>query len=120
MKAGTDAMKRFEEIKNEFNGGKYKNTVGYNAIADLIQMVYLLIKRSGNDILCEIESLKYKNEGLCRQVDNYRYFPERIKDEIYKLEDFINTFKFIGNTECYAYKVAMEKLNLLKQIYYKC
>lgn len=40
-------MKRFEEIKNEFeNSGKYMNTVGYNAIHDLIQMVDLLIKRN--------------------------------------------------------------------------
>ena len=47
MVAGTDAMKRFEEIKNEFeNKGKYMNTVGYNAIGDLIQMVDLLIKRN--------------------------------------------------------------------------
>ena len=44
---GTDATKRFEEIKNEFeNTGKYMNTVGYNAIGDLIQMVDLLIKRN--------------------------------------------------------------------------
>ena len=114
-------MKRFEEIKNEFeNTGKYMNTVGYNAIGDLIQIIDLLTKRSGNDILYEIETLKYKNEGLCRQVDLYRYFPERIKDEIYKLEDFINTFTFINSTECYTYKVAKEKLKLLKQIYYKC
>ena len=40
-------MKRFEEIKNEFeNTNKYMNTVGYNAINDLIQMVDLLIKRN--------------------------------------------------------------------------
>ena len=40
-------MKRFEEIKNEFeNTGKYMNTVGYNAIGDLIQMIDLLIKRN--------------------------------------------------------------------------
>lgn len=67
----------------------------------------------------EIESLKFKNKGLCKQINNYRYFPERLKEEIIKLEDFINTFKFINNTECYAYKVAKEKLDLLKQIYYK-
>ena len=40
-------MKRFEEIKNEFeNTGKYMNTVGYNAIGDLIQMIDLLVKRN--------------------------------------------------------------------------
>lgn len=109
-------MKRFEEIKrlNE------KGCCGNIEIDDLIQMVDLLIKRSGNDILYEIESLKFKNEGLIKQIDNYRYFPERLKEEIYKLEDFIGTFKFINNTECYAYKVAKEKLELLKQIYFKC
>ena len=46
-------------------------------------------------------------------IKHYRYFPERLKDEIYILEDFINTFRFINNTECFAYK-----LELLKQIYY--
>lgn len=103
MIVGTDAMKRFEEIKNEFeNTGKYMNTVGYNAIGDLIQMVDLLIQvkqinyEETKDY--EIESLKFKNEGLSKQIDNYRYFPERLKEEIYKLEDFINTFKFINNT----------------------
>ena len=90
-------------------------TINYEDIKDLIQIIDLLTKRSGN----EIESLKYKNEALCRQLELYSYFSERIEVEIYKLEDFINTFKFIDNTECYAYKVAMEKLNLLKQIYYK-
>lgn len=159
-------MKRFEEIKNEFeNSGKYMNTVGYNAIHDLIQMVDLLIKRNsienGNlkensieeditrvkqriedvkeyieyglpyseyldlensfdNILSDYKRVLKENEGLIKQIDNYRYFPERLKEEIYKLEDFIVTFKFINNTECYAYKVAKEKLELLKQIYFKC
>ena len=50
-------MKRFEEIKNEFeNTGKYMNTVGYNAIGDLIQMIDLLIKRNSieNENLIEL------------------------------------------------------------------
>lgn len=48
-------MKRFEEIKNEFeNSGKYMNTVGYNAIHDLIQMVDLLIKRNSIENLKEL------------------------------------------------------------------
>ena len=53
-------MKRFEEIKNEFeNTGKYMNTVGYNAIGDLIQMVDLLIKRNSieNENLKELRIL---------------------------------------------------------------
>lgn len=116
-------MKRFEEIKKI----RENFTWGVQEIDDLIQMVDLLIKRNSfengkfyeetKDY--EIESLKFKNEGLSKQIDNYRYFPERLKDEIYKLEDFINTFRFIDNTECYVYKVAKEKLELLKQIYYK-
>ena len=59
-------MKRFEEIKNEFeNTGKYMNTVGYNAIGDLIQMIDLLIKRNsienGNlKELCNSQKRKIK------------------------------------------------------------
>ena len=111
-------MKRFEEIKKMHE----KFTCGVEEIDDLIQMVDLLINieqfydKSKDH---EIESLKFKNKGLCKQINNYRYFPERLKEEIIKLEDFVNTFKFINNTECYAYKVAKEKLDLLKQIYYK-
>lgn len=116
-------MKRFEEIKKM----REKFTCGVEEIDDLIQMVDLLIKAKQIKIEqfydeskdYEIESLKFKNEGLCKQINNYRYFPERLKEEIIKLEDFINTFKFINNIECYAYKVAKEKLDLLKQIYYK-
>lgn len=98
-------------------------TLEIEDIKDLIQMVDILIQvkqinyEETKDY--EIESLKFKNKGLCKLIDNYRYFPERLKEEIYKLEDFINTFKFINNTECFAYKVAKEKLELLKQIYYK-
>lgn len=116
MKPGTDAMKRFEEIKKL----RENFTWGVQEIDDLIQMVDLLIRR--NEIETkdyEIQSLKFKNEGLTKQIDNYRYFPERLKEEIYKLQDFVNTFKLINNTECCAYKVAKEKLELLKQIYYK-
>lgn len=123
MKIGTDAQKRFEEIKKQFKGStKYMLTIGYEEIEDLIQMVDLLIqvKRINEETKdYEIESLKFKNEGLSKQIDNYRYFPERLKDEIDKLQPFIDDFNFINNKECYAYKVAKEKLDLLKQIYYK-
>ena len=120
MVAGTDAMKRFEEIKKM----REKFTCGVEEIDDLIKMVDLLIKEKQIKIEqfydeskdYEIESLKFKNEGLCKQINNYRYFPERLKEEIIMLEDFINTFKFINNAECYTYKVAKEKLDLLKQI----
>ena len=116
-------MKRFEEIKKLHE----HFACGHEEIDDLIQMVDLLIKAKQIKIEqfydkskdYEIEILKFKNEGLCKQINNYRYFPERLKEEIYKLEDFICSFKFINNTECYAYKVAKEKLELLKQIYYK-
>ena len=122
---GTDAIKRFEEIKNKFEGSnKYILTLEIEDVKDLIQMVDLLIKAKQIKIEqfydeskdYEIESLKFKNEELCKQINNYRYFPERLKEEIIMLEDFINTFKFINNRECYTYKVAKEKLDLLKQI----
>lgn len=114
-------MKRFEEIKKMYK--EQKHLLNYNDIEDLIQMVDLLIQvkqinyEETKDY--EIESLKFKNEELSKQIDIYRYFPERLKEEIYKLEDYIHTLKFINNTECFAYKVAKEKLELLKQIYYK-
>ena len=57
-------MKRFEEIKNEFeNSGKYMNTVGYNAIHDLIQMVDLLIKRNSIENLKELR-IFFKEERI--------------------------------------------------------
>lgn len=125
MKIGTDAQKRFEEIKKQFEGSnKYMTTIGYTEIEDLIQMVDLLIQRKrinyeeSKDY--EIESLKFKNEELNKQIVIYRYFPERLEEEIDKLQAFVNDFNFINNTECYAYKVAKEKLELLKQIYFKC
>ena len=59
-------MKRFEEIKNEFeNSGKYMNTVGYNAIHDLIQMVDLLIKRNSIENLKELR-IFFKDERIIK------------------------------------------------------
>lgn len=44
---GTDALKRFEEIKNKFKGSnKYMLTLETKDVDDLIQMVDLLIKRN--------------------------------------------------------------------------
>ena len=83
-------MKRFEEIKKMYK--EQKHLLNYNDIEDLIQMVDLLIQvkqiiyEETKDY--EIESLKFKNEGLSKQIDNYRYFPERLKEEIYKLVIF--------------------------------
>ena len=65
-------MKRFEEIKNEFeNTGKYMNTVGYNAIGDLIQMVDLLIKRNSieNGNLKELR-IFHKDERILKIKTN--------------------------------------------------
>lgn len=89
-------MKRFQEIKKMYK--EQKHLLNYNDIEDLIQMVDLLIRvkqinyKETKDY--KIESLKFKNKSLCKQIDNYRYFPECLKEEICKLE-------------------------LLKQIYYK-
>lgn len=40
----------------------------------------------------------------------------RIDNEIAKLNDFIKDMNFINNRECYAYKVAKEKLQLLNYL----
>lgn len=40
----------------------------------------------------------------------------RIDNEITKLNDFIKDMDFIDNRECYAYKVAKEKLHLLNYL----
>lgn len=67
----------------------------------------------------EMERLKFKCNELLNTLNRYRYYPERLKEEMIKLEKEINDYNFVGmNKECYAYKVAMEKLQLIKQIYY--
>ena len=43
MQPGTDALKRFEEIKNMYN--EQKHLLRYEDVEDLIQMVNLLIQR---------------------------------------------------------------------------
>lgn len=59
-------MKRFEEIKKLHE----HFACGHEEIDDLIQMVDLLIKRKQIEFIetkdYEIESLKFKNEGLCK------------------------------------------------------
>ena len=44
------------------------------------------------------------------------YILKRIDNEIKKLNDFIKDMNFIDNRECYAYKVAKEKLYLLNYL----
>lgn len=66
-----------------------------------------------------------RKDYIIKQLNNtiyqYRYFPERLKEEMIKLEKEINDYNFVGmNKECYAYRVTMEKLELIKQIYYRC
>ena len=49
--------------------------------------------------------------------DNYQErILTRIDNEITKLNDFIKDMDFIDNRECYAYKVAKEKLHLLNYL----
>ena len=84
-------MKRFEEIKNEFeNTGKYMNTVGYNAINDLIQMVDLLIKRNSieNGNLKELKIL-FKNERILIIKTNGIIPVQKVKDKIKELDERI-------------------------------
>lgn len=62
----------------------------------------------------------YIIETLKNTLDHYRYYPERLKEEMNKLVRKINDYNFVGmNKECYAYRVTMEKLELIKQIYYR-
>lgn len=73
------------------------------------------------------ERKDYIIKQLNNTIDQYRYFPERLKEEMIKLEKEmiklekeINDYNFVGmNKECYAYRVTMEKLELIKQIYYR-
>lgn len=65
------------------------------------------------------ERKDYIIEQLKDQIECYKYFPKRLKQEMIKLEKCINDYNFVGmNKECYAYEVAMEKLNLIKSIYF--
>lgn len=59
-------------------------------------------------IYVELDYLKKKDREI--QIFN------KIKDEMYKLCDIIQNMNFIDNRDCYAYKVAKEKLELLENI----
>lgn len=48
--------------------------------------------------------------------DYYIRILNRIDNEIKNLNDFIKDMDFIDNKECYAYKVAKEKLDLLNYL----
>lgn len=66
------------------------------------------------------ERKDYIIKHLNNTIDCYRYYPERLKEEMIKLEKCINDYNFVGiNKECYAYRVTMEKLELIRQIYYR-
>lgn len=65
------------------------------------------------------ERKDYIIEQLKDQIECYKYFPERLQQEMENLQDEINNYNFIGmNKECYAYKVTMEKLKLIKNIFF--
>lgn len=70
MEVGTDARKRFEEIKKTYN--EQKHLLNYNDIEDLIQMVDLLIKRNSieNGNLKELRIL-LKDERILK-IKTYR------------------------------------------------
>lgn len=81
----------------------------------LVKISNRLFGKTYND-----ERKDYIIKQLNNTIDQYRYFPERLKEEMIKLEKEINDYNFVGmNKECYAYRVTMEKLELIKQIYYR-
>lgn len=58
-------------------------------------------------------------EELKDTIECYKYFPERLEQEMKNLQDEINEYNFIGmNKECYAYRVTLEKLKLIKSIFF--
>lgn len=71
------------------------------------------------EMLKEADYYRFSKKKYAREIlkelieDSYR---DIIEEEINKLKKDINDFKFIGNTECYAYKVTIEKLELLEKI----
>ena len=123
-------MKRFEEIKNEFeNTGKYMNTVGYNAIGDLIQMIDLLIKRNsienGNlKELCnsqkrkikELEEKELMNEGMKHKINNeWRFKIKEMLSELDKNEhERINKIK--NPNEMFPNLIYISNKKILKQL----
>jgi DNA-directed RNA polymerase sigma subunit (sigma70/sigma32) len=81
----------------------------------LVKISNSLFGKTYND-----ERKDYIIKQLNNTIDQYRYFPERLKEEMIKLEKEINDYNFVGmNKECYAYRVTIEKLKLIKQIYYR-
>ena len=57
------------------------------------------------NLICDTAEDDYKERVLTR-----------INNEITNLNDFIKDMDFIDNKECYAYKVAKEKLDLLNYL----
>lgn len=81
----------------------------------LVKISNRLFGKTYND-----ERKDYIIKQLNNTIDQYRYYPERLKEEMIKLEKEIGDYNFVGmNKECYAYRVTMEKLELIKQIYYR-
>lgn len=65
------------------------------------------------------ERKDYIIKQLKDQIECYKYFPERLQQELKNLQDEINIYNFIEmDKECYAYKVTMEKLKLIKSIFF--
>ena len=80
----------------------------------LVKISNILFGKSYNE-----ERKDYIIEQLKDQIELYKYFPERLQKELEILQDEINNYNFIGmNKECYAYKVTMEKLKLIKSIFF--
>lgn len=73
------------------------------------------------EMFCSNKSIKdcskiYIELDYLKKKDREIQILKKIEGELYKLKDFIQTMDFIENRDCYAYKVAKEKLELLENI----
>lgn len=94
MSAGTDAMKRFEQIKEQFkNSNRYCLTVGYTEIEDLIQMIELLNKRNRIEMKEDTHlnvTERYNNMIEAFECDFILAQDNHIDFSLYDLQDQIN------------------------------
>lgn len=73
------------------------------------------------EMFCSNKSIKdcskiYVELDYLKKRDREIQLLKKIECQMHKLIDFINDMDFIDNKDCYAYKVAKEKLELLENI----
>lgn len=101
MQPGTDALKRFEEIKNMYN--EQKHLLRYEDVEDLIQMVNLLIQRNQIEygkikelsilfkderilkLKLKVQKVTIKNDKTleCEDVERKKFFVFNLNEIIY-------------------------------------